>query len=216
MAGPARRDRPLARRIRDEQRNVREQILEATRSLLADRRFADLAVADILTEARIARASFYFYFESKHAVLAELARLAVNDGHAAAQPWLTRDAGEDPIPTLRDGIAEGARVWKQHAPVLRAMVENWRDDPELSALWTELMDSYTDAAIGAIERDRAAHPAHRTTAETRHVVAALTWLGERLYYLATIDVAPFNDENVLIDVLLEMWTTTVYRGEGTS
>jgi TetR/AcrR family transcriptional regulator, ethionamide resistance regulator len=42
----------------------------------------------------------------------------------------------------------------------------------------------------------------------------LTWLGERLYYLAASGVAPFADERVLVDTLLNAWTSTLY-GEAT-
>jgi AcrR family transcriptional regulator len=208
----ARRPHPTASRARADRRDVREAVLSATESLLAKRRFADLAVADILTAAAISRASFYFYFESKYAVLAELARRAVGQGHDAGQPWLTRDAEEDPVATLRAGIAEGAHVWRRHAPVLRAVVENWREDAELSSLWVTLMDSYTDAAVARLEQDRHARLGRKNAADVHQLVSALTWMGERLYYLAAIGVAPFDDEAVLVDALLQVWTATLYGG----
>ena len=40
--------------------------------------------------------------------------------------------------------------------------------------------------------------------------AALTWLGERLYYLAAIGVPPFTDEKKLVDVLTHIWLTSLY------
>ena len=49
---------------------LRENILAATERLLAERSFADLAVSEILTAAGVSRGSFYFYFDSKHDVLA--------------------------------------------------------------------------------------------------------------------------------------------------
>jgi TetR/AcrR family transcriptional regulator, ethionamide resistance regulator len=209
----ARRPRSTTARARADQRDVREAVLSATEALLAERRFADLAVADILTAAAISRASFYFYFESKYAVLAELARRAVGQGHHAAQPWLRRDAEEDPVETLRAGIAEGAQVWRRHAPVLRAVVENWRDDAELSSLWVTLMDSYTDAAVARLEQDRRARPGRNDATNIRQLVSALTWMAERLYYLAAIGVAPFDDEDGLIDALLRVWTATLYGSQ---
>ena len=50
--------------------------------------FAEVTVADILSAAGVSRGSFYFYFDSKHDVLAELVRRAVARGHDAAEPWL--------------------------------------------------------------------------------------------------------------------------------
>jgi TetR/AcrR family transcriptional regulator, ethionamide resistance regulator len=206
-----RRRRPRPPRSRAEHRDVREAILTATEALLAQRRFADLAVAHVLEEAGVSRASFYFYFQSKYEVLGELARRAVGSGHAAGQPWLSRGNNEDPTDSLREGIAGGARVWARHAPVLRAVVENWREDPELAALWTELMASYTDAAARRIEQDRLAAGTASSALDVRPLAATLTWLGERLYYLAAIGVAPFDDEDTLVQALLEVWTATLYR-----
>src|SRR5262249_24361052 len=68
--------------------DLREAILAATAGLLADHQFGELAVSDILTAAGVSRGSFYFYFDSKHDVLAELVRRAVARGHDAAAPWL--------------------------------------------------------------------------------------------------------------------------------
>jgi AcrR family transcriptional regulator len=190
-------------------RDVAEAILAATERLLAERRFDELTVADILAAARVSRASFYFYFEGKPAVLAELVRRAVSAGHQAAEAWV---AGQDASPrtSLRRGTAAGVRLWHDQAPVLRAIVENWRTDPALTALWTELMDSFTRDAVERIELDRQAGLAPRTTLDTRLVASALTWLGERLYYLAAIGVAPFDDEQRLVDALTAIWEATIY------
>ncbi|MBE1592379.1 hypothetical protein ACFPOI_17180 [Nonomuraea angiospora] len=44
----------------------------------------------------------------------------------------------------------------------------------------------------------------------RTVAASLTWLGERLYYLAASGVPPFDDEQVLIDILTSAWTAMLH------
>src|SRR2546422_145720 len=78
------------------------------------------------------RAPFYFYSDSRQAVLGELVRRAVARGHAAAAPWLA--GPDDPVAALRAGTTAGAQQWQASAPVLRAIVENWRTDPRLTAL----------------------------------------------------------------------------------
>ena len=75
--------------------DLRETILDALAQLLERGSFAELTVADILSAAGVSRGSFYFYFDSKHDVLAELVRRAVAQGHEAAEPWLRRPAGRD-------------------------------------------------------------------------------------------------------------------------
>src|SRR5262249_57050171 len=118
-------------------------ILAGPARLLADLSFTDLAASDILNAAGISRGTFYFYFDSKQAVLGELVQRAVAHGHAAAAPWLAGPA--DPVAALRTGTAAGAQLWQASAPVLRAIMENWRTDPRLTPLGPGQMPSLTDA-----------------------------------------------------------------------
>ncbi|MEV4395883.1 helix-turn-helix domain-containing protein [Nonomuraea sp. NPDC049607] len=191
---------------KDDGRDLREVILAATRGLLDERRFDELSVADILAAAQVARGSFYFYFASKHEVLAELVRRAIARGHEVAQPWLTHDEPDQRRASVRHGISHGARLWREEAPVLRAIVENWRTDPELTALWRDQMAGFTAATTERITTDDATAPGVDPAA----LGAALTWLGERLYYLAALDVAPFADEDTLVEVLTHIWMTSLY------
>jgi AcrR family transcriptional regulator len=187
---------------------LREAILDATARLLAERSFTDLAVSEILTSAGVSRGTFYFYFDSKQAVLAELVRRAVAQGHAAAGPWLANPA--DPVAALRAGITAGARLWQAGAPVLRAIVENWHADPRLTALWLEQMQTFTDATITQIIADPRAW---QTLAgqDIPALASALTWLGERLYYLAATGTPPFDDQDTLVSTLLAVWTSVLYQ-----
>jgi TetR/AcrR family transcriptional regulator, ethionamide resistance regulator len=188
--------------------DLRETILAATARLLADHSFTDLAVSDILTAAGVSRGTFYFYFDSKQAVLGELVRRAVAQGHAAAAPWLANPT--DPIAALRAGTTAGAKLWQASAPVLRAIVENWRTDPRLTALWLEQMQTFTDAAIAQITAD----PRARQTLagqDIKAVASALTWLSERLYYLAATSTPPFDDQDTLVNTLVYIWASALYR-----
>jgi AcrR family transcriptional regulator len=187
--------------------DLRESILAATARLLSEHSFTDLAVSDILRVAAVSRGSFYFYFDSKQAVLAELVRRAVGRGHAAAEPWLASPA--DPIAALRAGITAGAELWQASAPVLRAIVENWRADPRLTELWLEQMRTFTDVTIAQITADPRAMQ-NLAGQDIEAIASALTWLGERLYYLAATGTPPFDDTDTLVSTLLHIWTSTLY------
>ena len=207
----ARRDDQNTIREESEQRDVRKAILDATEQLLAQQRFDELSVADILRSAQVARASFYFYFESKYAVLAELVRRAVKQAQAAAQPWVEKDS-ESPEHTLRQGTSQGLQLWMKHAPVLRAIVENWRSDERLAALWMEMMEGFTTAATHRIERDRATGRAPLTEVDASTLASTLTWMSERIYYLAAIGHPAFHNEQQVIDVLTDVWLSVIYNG----
>jgi AcrR family transcriptional regulator len=201
-------------RRREDDRPVRDEILNATRQLLAERRYDELSVADILSGADVARGSFYFYFSGKHQVLAELVRQAVERGQQAARPWLEHEREDERRASVRHGIAEGARLWRQEAPVLRAIVENWRSDPELTELWLGLMNGFTDATAARLATDKAAGDLAPGITDLRAMAAALTWLGERSYYLAALDLPPFNDQDTLVDTLTRIWMSTLYPATG--
>ncbi|MBO4273957.1 TetR/AcrR family transcriptional regulator [Microbispora triticiradicis] len=186
---------------------LRERILSATRELLRERRFDTLSVADILTAAEVSRASFYFYFPSRQAVLGELVRDAVAQGQQAARPWV--EGLQDPVAAMRAGVRDGARLWRDNAGVLMAVVESQGSDDGLRALWLEQMNLFTDAAAARIESDPQVR-GRLGDLDVRAVAASLTWMGERLYYLAAAGVPPFDDEEVLVDVLTNAWTSILY------
>jgi AcrR family transcriptional regulator len=65
--GPATDDAPQRRG--DKQRQA---IVQAVRELLEEKPFAELSVSTISDRAGVARSGFYFYFDSKYAVLAHI------------------------------------------------------------------------------------------------------------------------------------------------
>jgi AcrR family transcriptional regulator len=203
----------MRRKSVDSDRAVRTAILDATRRLLASRNFDEISVADILGEAGVARGSFYFYFSRKQDVLAELVRAAIAGGQVAGRTWLDHEGAGDRRAAVRRSIADGAKLWAEQAPVLRAVVENSHTDPELARLWRGLMAQFTATTVERIEADRAAG-AITTELDSTTLAATLTWLGERLYYLAALGEPPFDDQDKLVDALTHAWLAMLYGPSG--
>jgi TetR/AcrR family transcriptional regulator, ethionamide resistance regulator len=209
-ARPARRDLPRTDPPTPaDSRDVRARILDAAERVLAGRRFESLSVADILDAAGVSRGSFYFYFANKHAVLAELVRRAVASAREAAGTWAGDESGA-PGSALRRGTREGSRLWREHAPVLQAIVENWQSDPALAALWTQTMDGFTAVAAERIQADRAAGLALDRGDDPWVLASVLCWMSERAWYLAAIGHAGFTDQDGLADTLTEVWQASIY------
>ena len=191
--------------------DIEQAVCDAAERLLATRRLAELSVADILGEAGVSRASFYFYFASKHAVLAALAERVADEVYVATQTWLHRAEGEPSERALRSTMSSALELWRTHGPVLRAMVESWRNAPELGEAWRRLIDRFTDAACEQIERERAAGVAPADGQDARTLAAMLTWMTERSLYLAISDAEPaFADDDRLIDALTFVWWHAIY------
>jgi TetR/AcrR family transcriptional regulator, ethionamide resistance regulator len=212
---PRKASRPIARRSDPAvpATELRERIRTATRDLLGQHRFESISVAGIIASAGVSRASFYFYFPSKHAVLAELVRRAVNQGQQAAQPWIR--GHQHPAESLRSGIEAGATLWNDNAGVLTAIVEAWGSDDQLRELWLAQMQAFTDMTVARIQADPDILR-HLNGADIHAVAAALTWLGERLYYLAAANVSPFTDRDLLVDTLTHVWIRLLYPDRGQS
>jgi TetR/AcrR family transcriptional regulator, ethionamide resistance regulator len=148
--------------------------------------------------------------DSKHDVLAELVRAAVQTGHATAESWTGRASGEPPEEGLRRAVTTGSLLWREKAPVLRAIVENWHTDPQLTELWSTLMAGFTANTADRIERDRADGLAPPGRLPADQLASALTWLSERLQYLAAAGVEPFDDQDVLVDTITDVWLAAIY------
>src|SRR4051794_20816602 len=77
-------------------------IFAATERLLATVPLHDVTVADIIREAGVSRATFYFYFSSKFAVVAALLASVMNEIFESVR--VEREPGDDPETALRKGL----------------------------------------------------------------------------------------------------------------
>jgi len=192
---------------------IEQTVCDATERLLATRRFADLSVADILAEAGVSRASFYFYFASKYELLSAVSERAVDEVYAVTQTWLHRAEDEPPLDALRAAMQGAVTRWAAHGPVLRAIVESAASAPEIDAQWKRLMTRFTAAAAEQIERERAAGVAPAGM-DARALGTLLTWMTERALYLMVSGGEPeFADADALVDTMAGVWWRAIYGAE---
>jgi TetR/AcrR family transcriptional regulator, ethionamide resistance regulator len=185
-------------------------VLESMERLLASKRLEQLTVADVLENAGVSRASFYFYFESKQAVVAALLERVIGEVYDAARPWFEGDG--DPEEDLRTAIEASGEAWRRHAPILNAAVEGWRSSPEIGDLWGTHITRFSEASAARIERDRRAGAAPPGS-DARRLAAALVWMNERCFYVAGTDGEPaFAPEGAPVDALVAIWMSAVYGG----
>ncbi len=184
-------------------------VLRAAERLLADASLEDLTVGQLASEAGVSRASFYFYFESKQAVLAALLDAVVGEVSEAAAPWLER-AGTHPPEALRQAVAGSVDVWRRHGAVLRAAVESSRSSPEIGELWRSQVGAFIDAAAAQIQRDRDAGEAPADGLDPHALAAALIWMNERTFYVMTLEGDRAGDAQ-LVETITAIWLRSVYR-----
>ncbi|QTR03068.1 TetR/AcrR family transcriptional regulator [Saccharothrix algeriensis] len=136
--------------------SVEVAIVDAVGRLLADRSIEDVAVSDVLGEAGVSRATFYFYFESKHAVVAALFERVLGEVYAEFERhWLEVDAAAgDAAESLHVALSAVYRVFLAHGPVLRTVARAYPEQPELARAFEGVMDRLIAGAAAKIEADR--------------------------------------------------------------
>ncbi len=200
---------PPRRQRRARPGGVHGAVLSAAERLLEDASLEDLTVGQLAREAGVSRASFYFYFESKQAVLAALLDAAVGEVAQAAAPWLER-AETPPAEALTQALAGSLGVWRRHGAVLRAAVESSRSSPEIGELWRSQIGASIDAAAAQIQRDRDAGIAPADELDPHALAAALIWMNERTLYVMSLESDHSRDAQ-LVETLAAIWLRAVYR-----
>jgi AcrR family transcriptional regulator len=199
---------PPARRRGPRKGDLKEQaILETAHRLLAERPLEEIGIDELAGGAGISRPTFYFYFESKTAVLRALVDQLAGEAFAAAE-WLSR-SDQPPSEAIRRSIAAGARLWRDHGAVLRAAVQV----PELRSFWEEIVAGFIEASAERIRQERRAGVAPDGGPSARALATALIWMNERCYYTASLGIDASLRERELVNTLTTVWLRAVYGSD---
>lgn len=133
--------------------DLREQaILESARCLLETKRLATITVDELATGAGLSRSSFYFYFESKQAVMSALLEGLAGELREENGPWLDGSGRDEDV--LRRALVATVALWRTHGGLLKQAFSG--DDEQLVAWREALMERGTRRTAGRIDRDRQA------------------------------------------------------------
>jgi AcrR family transcriptional regulator len=198
------------RRRRPRKGDLKERaILERAETLLAEKPLGEVAIDELARAAGISRPAFYFYFESKDAVLQALVERLAEAAYAASERWHS-DGDESPEESIRQAITETARLWQTHGPVLRAAVQAWETAPEAHRFWEEIVGRFVDASAARIRRERRAGAAPEEGPSAKALATALIWMNERCFYTASLGADPTLGERELVATLTAVWMRAVY------
>jgi AcrR family transcriptional regulator len=205
-SGAGGRGRRAARSTGDDRERA---ILATAERLLAQRPFAEVSVDDLARGAGISRPTFYFYFPSKDAVLLTLLDRVTEEADAAAGDVLDRLA-EDPRARWRELIARFHDTFGAHRAVVLACAEVRGTNVEVRRLWARVLERWVQAVEAAVtaERRRGAAP---DGLPARDLAIALNSMNERVWYATFAADGPAVAEGDVVDVLLDLWLTCIYR-----
>jgi AcrR family transcriptional regulator len=188
----------------------REQAILATAErLLQERPLADFSVDDLAKGAGISRPTFYFYFQSKNAVLLSLLD-QMNSKALAVLKALHGKLTGDPAALWRARIEAFFEVSGSHRAVAVAGAAAKATNPEVRQVWSALMQrwtSFTTFAINA-ERERGVAP---NTVPAQDLSAALNMLNERVMAATYTSEEQAIPEDRVIDTLVHIWLASIYE-----
>jgi AcrR family transcriptional regulator len=127
------------RQLTDQGRERKEQLLDRARELFSARGYADTRIADICESAGVAKGLFYWYFENKEALFAELVvqmRQRLRRAQADAM-----DPEADPLVRLRQGAEASVHFMSAHATYF-ALLETENREHRFSDLMSKGAEIY--------------------------------------------------------------------------
>jgi AcrR family transcriptional regulator len=188
---------------------TQDAILTATERLLRERRLSELSVADIIAAAGISRTSFYAYFGSKTAVVAECLRRVTGQVAVAVEPFLTEwEAG--PEAAIRASLERWVEVCTVHGALMRTVSEEWPHDEQLRALWSEILAGFAAGTARVIRSARAEGQAP-PGADADALAACLMWGYERVLHLALVGEARgLADPAQIVEPLAQLMVGSVF------
>src|SRR5690348_951391 len=161
-----------ARRSRGDRQ--RDAIVTAVRELLEERSFADLSVSTISERAGVARSGFYFYFDSKYAVLAVILADADEMLDELTHHFAPREPGETPEAFAKRMVGSAAAVYANDDPVMSACQVARNTDAQIREMMDDFYDGVIEKLIALLQQDPDAHPISEDVPALVRTLAAVT------------------------------------------
>jgi AcrR family transcriptional regulator len=196
-----------ARRSRGDRQ--RDAIVTAVRELLEVKAFSDLSVSMISERAGVARSGFYFYFDSKYAVLAVVVADAMAELDKLTHDFAPREAGETPAEFSRRMVGSAAAVFAHNDPIMKACTLAQNTDAQLRDMMNDFSDTVIDKIVGLVTQDTGARPISDdlpALVRTLTATTALTLSSDSAF------VGRDDDPARAVEVVERLWLNALWGG----
>ena len=190
----------------------RQAIVQAVRELLEEKPFAELSVSTISDRAGVARSGFYFYFDSKYAVLAHILTEATHELEELTHYFAPRGADESTKAFAQRMVGSAAAVYAHNDPVMSACNLARNSDAEIRELLDGQIDAVIDQIVAVVNDEMAAGTASPISDD---IPALVRTLGVTTAYMLSGDsafVGPFGDVGRGVQVLEALWHNALWGG----
>ncbi len=207
IGGPVREAGSEVRRSRGDRQ--REAIVTAVRDLLQERSLADLSVSAISERAGIARSGFYFYFDSKYAVLAVILAEAMDELQALTHDFAPREPDEPLAEFAKRMVGSAATVYASNDPVMRACTLAQNTDGQIRELLNNFQDAVIAKIVGLVQQDPTARP---VSDDLFALVRMLTAATSMTLSRDSAFVGRGHDPARAVDALERLWQSGLWGG----
>lgn len=187
----------------------RDAIVTAVRELLHERSFADLSVSTISERAGVARSGFYFYFDSKYAVLAVILADADELLDSLTHHFAPREPGETPAVFAKRMVGSAAAVYANDDPVLTACAVARNTDAQIREMMDDFYDGIIDKLITLLEQDSELRPISDDLPALVRTMAAVTTM--TLTQDSTF-VGRGQEPSRAVEIVEKLWLNAMWGG----
>lgn len=190
----------------------RQAIVQAVRDLLEEKPFAELSVSTISDRAGVARSGFYFYFDSKYAVLAQIMAEATRELEELTHYFEPRGADESTAAFAERMVGSAAAVYAHNDPVMSACNAARNSDAEIRELLDAQIDAVINQIVGVVNDEIAAGTAHPISDDIPTLVRTLAATTAFMLAGETAYVGPDGDVSRGVRVLEALWRNALWGG----
>ena len=187
----------------------RAAIVGAVRELLEEKSFADLSVSAISERAGITRSGFYFYFDSKYAVLAVIMAGFLEQLDELTHGFAPRAPEESAPVFAKRMVGSAAAVFASNHPVMEACTVAQNTDAQIRQLMNDVEDTVIAKVVAVVEQDAGARPISGdlpALVRTLTAATAMTLSGDSAF------VGRGEDPQRALDILERLWLTALWGG----
>jgi AcrR family transcriptional regulator len=190
----------------------RQAIVQAVRELLEEKPFAQLSVSTISDRAGVARSGFYFYFDSKYSVLAQILAEATQELEELTQYFAPRGRDESPSAFAKRMVGSAAVVYAHNDPVMSACNAARSTDAEIRDLLDQQVDGVIEQIIGIVEDEVRAGTAHPISDDIPALVRMLAATTALMLSGDTTFLGADGDVQRGVRVLEALWRNALWGG----
>ncbi|HWJ64941.1 MAG TPA: TetR/AcrR family transcriptional regulator [Acidimicrobiales bacterium] len=203
MPGAKRQERAAA---------TQSQLLEAARTVFAERGYQATSVAAITDAASTAHGTFYLYFRNKEDVFAQLMATAMDELYAQTLTELDPETHLYDPNVARDRVAGFLQVAVSQGKIWRALLEAILVSPTIAASWLELRAVFHQGLADRLRiyQERGEFRDLDPSLVAQSLAGMLEW---HVFTSASFGVpGPLEASPQVIDTIADLWASAIDVG----